>query len=75
MRKKFLKEHIYYAYNLIKKEYACIINVNKYVHIDYIWVAGTQVLPLLFFQFLPVFFCIFLVFYIEHVLLLQSEKK
>lgn len=26
--KKFLKERIYYVYNLIKK-YACIVNVNK----------------------------------------------
>lgn len=27
--KKFLKVRIYYVYNLIKKQYACIVNVNK----------------------------------------------
>lgn len=71
--KKFLKERIYYVYNLIKKEYACIVNVNKYVHIDYIWVAGTQVLLLLFFQSLFVLFCIFLVFYIEHIFVIRKK--
>lgn len=73
--KKFLKERIYYIYNLIKKEYACIVNVNKYVHIDYIWVAGTQVLLLLFFQSLFVLFCIFLVFYIEHIFVIRKKNN
>lgn len=44
--------------------------VNKHVNIDYIWVVGSQVLLLFFFQSFLVLFCIFLVFYIEHMLLL-----